>query len=71
MKTFYAVAYREEGEQKWRGLAKYPFADDPSGAQRIKDFLEETRALPFEYALATVMIEDVPRPEITHPTRPR
>ena len=58
MKTVYAVPWREEGETKWRGLAQYPFCDDPTGAERIKAFLEETRALPFEYALATVMIDE-------------
>lgn len=54
----YAVAWREQGETKWRGLAAYPWSDDPSGAERIKDFLEQTRALPFEYAIATLMIEE-------------
>ena len=53
----YAVAFRDAGSKRWKGLAAYPWCNDPSGAERIKEFLEETRALPFEYAIATITIE--------------
>ncbi len=56
----YAVAFRDAGTTRWKGLAAYPWCDDPSGAERIKEFLEKTRALPFEYAIATVTISGVP-----------
>lgn len=58
MAMVYGVAWRQEGEERWRGLAGYPLQDDPSGAENIKEFLEQTRALPYEYALATVMIDE-------------
>ena len=57
-KIQYAVAFRDAGDSRWKGLAAYPWCDDPSGAERIKQFLEETRALPFEYAVATVTIQE-------------
>ena len=61
-RTFYAVAFRDFGKKDWKGLAAYPWTDDPANAQNVKSFLEQTRALPFEYAIAMLQIEEPPHP---------